>query len=147
VRFYVIGKPRPQGSMRTLIPLRGSKPVTLPADQNIYMYRGSIQQAFRETYPGHTLMRGPIYMDVTFTFRRPDSHYKSQTKTRGHREELRPEAPDYMAKTPDLDKLMRAVCDALTGVAYHDDAQVPDVNVSKVWGEIDATDIDVSESR
>jgi crossover junction endodeoxyribonuclease RusA len=34
-------------------------------------------------------------------------------------------------KAPDLDKLTRAVFDALTGVAFHDDAQVVDLVATK----------------
>lgn len=35
--------------------------------------------------------------------------------------------------TPDLDKMQRAVLDALTGVAYKDDGQVVHVTASKVY--------------
>jgi Holliday junction resolvase RusA-like endonuclease len=36
-------------------------------------------------------------------------------------------------KTPDLDKLVRGVLDALTGVCYVDDSQVTSLVASKVW--------------
>lgn len=36
---------------------------------------------------------------------------------------------------PDFDKLIRAVCDALTGVAFKDDAQVIQAYVSKQFGQ------------
>jgi Holliday junction resolvase RusA-like endonuclease len=133
--------------MRTLIPLRGSKPVTLPADRNIYLYRADIQRAFTSAYPGQPLLKGPVALEVTFWFRRPDNHYMPETKTRGHREVLRTAAPDYMAKSPDLDKLVRAICDALTGFAYHDDAQVSEVVAKKYWGGEDVTDVNVEEER
>ena len=34
---------------------------------------------------------------------------------------------------PDLDKLVRAVLDALTGVCYKDDSQVVYIETEKVW--------------
>jgi Holliday junction resolvase RusA-like endonuclease len=36
-------------------------------------------------------------------------------------------------KRPDLDKLVRAVLDSLTGVCYEDDSQVIRLRASKVW--------------
>jgi len=36
-------------------------------------------------------------------------------------------------KTPDLDKLVRGVLDALTGVCYVDDSQVTTIECEKVW--------------
>jgi Holliday junction resolvase RusA-like endonuclease len=47
------------------------------------------------------------------------------------------------AHAPDIDKLLRAVMDALTGIAYADDSQVIEVMVSKVYG--DTTFIEVSD--
>jgi len=50
----------------------------------------------------------------------------------------------FPTKYPDLDKLIRAVLDALTGVGYIDDSQVVNVTASKRYGaagvdiEIDA---------
>jgi len=35
---------------------------------------------------------------------------------------------------PDVDNLAKSVIDALNGVAYHDDAQVAYLSVSKEWG-------------
>ena len=35
---------------------------------------------------------------------------------------------------PDVDKLARALLDALTGVVYHDDGQVVDLHVTKIYG-------------
>jgi hypothetical protein len=38
--------------------------------------------------------------------------------------------PEHVVK-PDLDKLVRAVGDALTGILYRDDAQIVSLNASK----------------
>ena len=40
----------------------------------------------------------------------------------------------YPMTRPDLDKLTRAVCDALTGIAYVDDGQIVELFVTKGWG-------------
>jgi Holliday junction resolvase RusA-like endonuclease len=36
---------------------------------------------------------------------------------------------------PDLDKLIRAVLDGLTGVAYKDDGQVVKITAVKIYGQ------------
>jgi Holliday junction resolvase RusA-like endonuclease len=36
---------------------------------------------------------------------------------------------------PDLDKLIRAVLDGLTAIAYRDDGQVTSITASKTYGE------------
>jgi crossover junction endodeoxyribonuclease RusA len=37
------------------------------------------------------------------------------------------------ASRPDIDKLARAVLDALTGVAFRDDSQVAKLDLLKLW--------------
>ena len=41
----------------------------------------------------------------------------------------------YPFVRPDLDKLCRAVLDALTGIAYKDDQQVVTLNANKIYGK------------
>ena len=71
--------------------------------------------------------------DVTLTFRmpRPKSHY--WTGRRAH--ELRPDAPTWHTSRPDVDKLTRAVLDALSGVWWVDDSQVAMVTASKAYSD------------
>jgi len=143
----VMGKPRPQGSLRTLVPLRGSKPTIVPADSGVYRYRADIQAAFARKY-GESLkpLDGAITLHCVFMFRRPDSHYMPPAKTKGRkaRQVLRPTAPDiHYISTPDVDKLLRAVGDSLTGFAYEDDKQVSSVWGDKRWGDADMTIIDI----
>lgn len=138
------GRPRPQGSLRTISPLRDGKPVTVHADARIMDYRNDIQNTWvRDSHtPPET---GDMLMHLTFWFIRPDSHYKAAAPTlkREARTVLQPNAPMYMKNKPDLDKLIRAVGDALTGFAYYDDKQVVQIHAAKVWGEYDHTLIEV----
>ena len=46
---------------------------------------------------------------------------------------------------PDVDKLVRALLDALTGVAYEDDAQVVELFALKVYADDARTIVNVSE--
>jgi Holliday junction resolvase RusA-like endonuclease len=42
---------------------------------------------------------------------------------------------EHVTTRPDIDKLLRCVLDALTGIIYQDDAQVVSVNVLKLYAE------------
>jgi len=55
--------------------------------------------------------------------------------------EARPTRP------PDIDKIARALLDALTGVAYADDAQVTELVISKAYGAAPATTITIAEAE
>ena len=64
--------------------------------------------------------KGPVCLQVAFFL--PKS--KGYPKTRDL----------YHTVKPDIDKLTRAIGDVLTGIIYHDDAQVVQMNVSKEYG-------------
>lgn len=67
---------------------------------------------------------GPVAVRLDFVMPRP----KSTPKTR---------ATPAATKKPDLDKLIRAILDAVTAVAWHDDSQVVSVVASKRLAELD----------
>lgn len=73
------------------------------------------------------MLSGPVAVDVRFFLPRPKSHFgtgRNATK-------LKDCAPDFHVKKPDVDKLVRAVLDSLSGVVYSDDCQVVDLTTSK----------------
>jgi len=110
--FFVAGDPRPQGSKR-LVRLRNGRTAMIDASKGLKPWRIEIaRQAQRHSQR----LSDDVRVDMLFVFARPKSHFNS-------RGELRPNAPRRPRKL-DLDKLARAVCDALTGVAYDDDRQV-----------------------
>ena len=86
--------------------------------------------------------REAVSVNVRFIFTRPKSHLRKDGTTR-------PAAPRFPATRPDVDKLVRAVLDALTGVAFVDDSQVVAVNALKEYGNVSGADIrwDVLHSR
>lgn len=67
----------------------------------------------------------PVRVDLVFVRPRPVSTPKSRT----------PPA----VKKPDLDKLARAILDAITGIAFVDDSQVTDLRARKRLAEIGET--------
>lgn len=76
---------------------------------------------------GHEPTRAGVVVNCRFVFVRPKSHLRVNG-------EPRESAPRVPATRPDLDKLIRAVLDAMTGVAFVDDAQVVALNVGKEYG-------------
>jgi len=73
---------------------------------------------------------GPVGMTVTYWFVRPRSHYR----TGRFADQLKPTAPKYHARFPDLDKLLRATMDALTNArVWVDDNRVSVTFPVKRW--------------
>ena len=69
---------------------------------------------------------------VTFHLPRPKSHYYTGKRAGV----LRTDAPTYVEKRPDLDKLTRSTLDALTSAGmYDDDARVVHLDVWKMYAD------------
>jgi Holliday junction resolvase RusA-like endonuclease len=82
---------------------------------------------------GRPLLDGPVALEVEFRpAPRPARHWLPVNARRLLRV-LRLDAPVWHASTPDIDKLCRAVLDALTSVAWVDDRQVARLVASKRW--------------
>jgi crossover junction endodeoxyribonuclease RusA len=112
--FTFEGTPVSQGSMvRTSYGMRHSKPLA------INLFRDQVAQAVHKTGAQGLPLPGALTMSCTFVLPRP----KSAPKRR-----IWPEVK------PDLDKLVRALCDALTQCgAWGDDAQLIKLTASKVY--------------
>jgi Holliday junction resolvase RusA-like endonuclease len=67
---------------------------------------------------------GPVLVRLAFYLDRPKSHFGAKG--------LRPTAPDFPHKRPDLDHLQRAIFDALTQAGvWMDDSQVVTAHAAK----------------
>jgi Holliday junction resolvase RusA-like endonuclease len=91
-------------------------------------WRARVALAARQAHSGPPLT-GALCVRLTFTFDRPRSHYGTGRNTGT----IRPSAPQHKTTKPDLDKLVRAVCDSLTKIVWTDDAQVVRLIVDKRW--------------
>jgi len=77
-------------------------------------FRG--KQAMRGLAP----LEGPVWLQVTFWLPRPKAHHVAGDPRRP----LKAWAPRWHTRKPDRDNLVKAVQDALNGVAWRDDSQV-----------------------
>ena len=68
-----------------------------------------------------------VLVTLGFMFARPKSHYGTGANAR----EIKRSAPAYKSTRPDLDKLVRAVLDSLTGIVFVEDSQVAGLSAWK----------------
>jgi crossover junction endodeoxyribonuclease RusA len=120
VAFDVIGIPHPQGSMRAMMTPKG-KGVHLQYPPGVIDWRQRVQQAACDT--GEETLVGPLELRLGFDLPRPLNHFWPINSR--HNGEVREDAPPYPTGAPDLDKLIRAICDAITDSRlWQDDSQV-----------------------
>lgn len=119
--FFVGGRPRTKGSMRFVPSASTGQPVPVPRSPAKQNWQGVVSTA--AVAAGiRTHEEAGVCLSLDFFFARPKSHYGSGKNA----ERLKPGAPRTPTSraTGDVDKLARAVCDGLTGIAYRDDSQV-----------------------
>jgi Holliday junction resolvase RusA-like endonuclease len=131
VNFTVHGTPAPQGS---------KTPWGSEANPNTRPWRAAVAAEAQAAMLNRALLTGPCALTVVFTFARPKGHYR----TGRHSGELKPNAPEWCSTKPDLDKLLRAIGDALSGIILRDDAQIAAVAAEKHYGS-PAAEITVEE--
>lgn len=129
LRFFVPGLPVTQGSMRSFAHPNTGKIVTLPDKPALVPWRHTVAAAAHVA--GARPTDAAVYLWLSFRLPRPRSH----AGKRG----LRGSAPHFpiSQRCGDIDKLERAVLDALTGVAWHDDGQVVQVAKRKTYATED----------
>lgn len=137
IDIWVPGQPRPQGSKRIY---NGN---VVDSNQAVLRpWRSAIAAEALQITKGRTAFTGPVEVHINFVFHRPKSHYR----TGQYAHLLKPTAPEWVTSTPDLDKLIRAVCDSLTDASvFSDDAQVAVLIATKAYGEMQGARILVKE--
>jgi Holliday junction resolvase RusA-like endonuclease len=116
----VLGIPVPQGSKRVfhgrLVDVNDRKLRDWRA-----MVGGAVEQLGR--------FDGPVSVTLNFYLPRPKGHYGKKG--------ILPSAPGRPAVRPDVDKLVRACLDAMTGIVFRDDAQVVTILARKLYATAD----------
>lgn len=128
--------PAPQGSHRAFAVKKGGrytgKVVVTQDNKNTDPWRTLVAQRAREALRSNPKISGPCIVSLTFFFMRPASHYGTG-KNWGV---LKASAPKFHCVKPDVDKLERAVLDALTAAGvYEDDARVVRLVGEKRYGD------------
>ncbi|MBV9923193.1 MAG: RusA family crossover junction endodeoxyribonuclease [Pseudonocardia sp.] len=113
VDFWVSGIPKPQGSKRAFVHPHTRKPIMVEsAGASLRDWRHDLKLTARDQWTSRAVVAQPdaVQLRIEFVMPRPVAMRNKET----------PPA----VKKPDLDKMIRAVCDALKGVVYADDSQV-----------------------
>ena len=139
VAFTVYGEPAPQGSKTVARSSSGATHVR-EDNPNTEPWRNAVAAAAAEAMDGRDPIGGPVRLEVAFVFARPRSHFG----TGRNAGRLKASAPHYAAKVPDVDKLVRAVGDALSGIVLVDDSRIVELVASKHYGS-PAAHVTVSE--
>lgn len=140
LNFTVEGTPAPQGSKRYIGHGR-----MIESSKQLPAWRKKVTQEARQAatrqdwHPEdwHTFM-----LDVIFTMPRPKNHFR----TGRYGGQVRAGAPGNMGRKPDLDKLTRAVGDALTDAGViPDDAAIDVIRARKDYqtGECDKPRVEI----
>lgn len=133
ITFSVYGEPVPKGSKRPFMP--GWKPGQVDRPKVALVEMGVGLKPWMEKIklaalaargPNWTLLDGPLWLDAEFYFPRPKSHFDSKGA-------LKAGAPRHHSIRPDRDKVLRGLCDALTGIIWTDDSRVADSRVLKFY--------------
>ena len=114
--FLLLGDPRPQG-----------RPRFYKRGNFIGVYDPKESKEYKQTIAAQIAAQCPVYisdkavsLEVEFVFARPKSIPK---KVIDH------------VKKPDLDNLLKAVIDAITGIVIRDDSQIVSLNARKEYGD------------
>ena len=121
--FSVAGLPVPQGSLKMM---NGN--IVHVKDKELRAWRTDIGNTARNCGVGLAEKNVGVIIDLMFCMPKPTSVKRPIPSTR-----------------PDLDKLIRAVLDALTGIAYIDDGQVVEITASKIYSSYTGVKIGIEQ--
>lgn len=134
IRFTVYGRPQPQGSTR-MFPIKtpvGNHMVLTSANRKLKPWRQDVAQMAMIGLAEQTSMKqlasGPVHVSAEFYFAGPVKM---------------PKGRKGMTTKPDIDKLIRGILDAITGVLICDDSQVVEVTSIKRYGLPERAEITV----
>lgn len=138
--FHVSGKPMTKGSTKSFINPKTGRLVTQSTNKLLKDWEALIAREYRSKIG--IMHTGPVKVSLVFKFVRPLSHIK---KGPNQSIKLKYWAPLYPTSRAcgDIDKLIRAVLDALTGKAYADDSQVINISAFKTYTYAGAEGVDI----
>jgi Holliday junction resolvase RusA-like endonuclease len=128
VSFTVLGKPEPQGSSRGFV--RGGRVVITSANKKLKPWRQEVSGCAMVAIAGKQFVKRPtpVSVEALFLFERPKSVKVGMDKV----------------SKPDLDKLLRALLDSLTGIVFEDDSQVTGCTINKGYGNPARVEVEVT---
>lgn len=136
ITFTVPGSP--QGKMRPRVVKRGNFVQTYTPDKTVN-YENLVKLMYGQEAKGRVFDREKslrVLIVALYDIPQSTSKKRAELMRIG---EIRP------TKKPDLDNIAKIICDALNGVAYHDDAQVVDLKVVKYYSDTPCVTVTIEE--
>ena len=115
--FFVAGEPIPKGSTRAFV-VKG-KPIITNANRRTKDWEMRIATEAQAVC--QSITDGAVTVSVVFVMQRPKSL---------------PKRIQHHMKRPDIDKLLRAVLDGITGIVIRDDSQVVGIFAQKRYAQV-----------
>lgn len=126
--FFVPGVPRPQGSMQAIVSKSTGRAFMKQSPTVVEWRNVVVAKAWDavEQSNWQVLDEGPVYLYTAFYFQRPKSHSRKRRESDG----------GIKHDGADLDKLVRAIGDALTVAGViGDDRQIASIAARKLYAE------------
>lgn len=133
VEFWVYGIPQTKGSAKAFMRPGMRYPVVTNDNAKNKGWAATVAEAAQEAKKLHGcgIIGGAVKLQLMFYLPRPKSL---------------PKRVIHATKRPDLDKMIRSVKDALTGVFYLDDAQVTNLQAGKQYADQPGVIVTLEES-
>lgn len=133
--FCVFGKPVTAGSKKGFYNKKLGRVLMVPDNKKQKPWMEAVKQAFLDKYRDEKPIKaGSVDLTILFWFPRPKNHFRTG-KNSGNLKEWATQMI-HKATKPDLSKLVRAIEDALTGLAWKDDAQVTCLRAYKYYNSL-----------
>ena len=131
-RFSVPGEPVGKGRPRM------TKSGHAYTPEKTAVYENLVKVEFQRQCPGYFIAEGPVRLRIVcrFPLAKSDSQKKRAAKLSGA---IRP------TKKPDIDNCIKAIADALNGLAYTDDTQIVTVYAAKWYSEIPGVEVTIMD--
>ncbi len=125
VRFTVPGEPKGKGRPRFTTTQSGKTFARTPKDTIQYE---NLVKWYYSTLGENKPLQGQIRADIKAYYQKPKSMTKKNLRL-VEEGKLRP------TKKPDLDNVAKAILDSLNTIAYHDDSQVVELYIEKLYAD------------
>ena len=135
VTFKVDATPVPKGRARYV---RRGNYISTYTPEKTRTYETLIKEAAREAMGASEPLETPVSLYLYIRVPIP----KSCTKKRL---EAISDGSEKPSKKPDASNILKSVEDGMNGVVYHDDSQIINLHVSKVYSSLPGVDICVKE--
>lgn len=137
ILFSIPGEPKGKVNMK---PIRMGKHLSLCNTEHNLNYMSLVRDAWFSKKAEKIPDDCRIYFDINAYFQIPKSVSKLK-RERMLRDGIKP------TKKPDCDNISKIICDALNGIAFHDDSMIVGLMVEKYYSEFPRVVVSIRYSK